>query len=163
MENMFKNAKQILKAVKKAEEVEARQISRKCDWKDQNDKAFHYSLSRVERRRRLIAHKTGGICPKCKERVINSRSWVVRKDKTVVCRTCHFGGIRVMKKEMVVIDGFRIASLRDAAGIKLYAFATKAGWSIAYQWKLENKTKRVSKETYEVIAETFQRFGIIFS
>ena len=149
---------------------------KRCDWADATDVAFYVQDMRSEERKRVLDELVPKrICPYCSNLKINSKSWVVSKDKKkAMCRGCFMR--KVPDRKLVAssrvdlqiftpqlryrVDGHKIMLARSRADVSAYEFASHAGWASSYQYKLEDGTVRtVSAESAETILEVLARFG----
>lgn len=157
--------------------LQSKEREAKCDWGDPTDVLFYLAeLRHTERNRVLDSLVPKRICPSCGAVKCLSKSWVVSKDKKrAICRSCYmrkvpckdldetskiphsiFGEAEIRYK----FDGTKFALARVYAEISAREFASFAGWSQSYQYKLESgKVASVNAETAETIMEVFARFG----
>ena len=177
----YSKDRQVLEAVEKAEAELVREMKRKCDWDEPNDRAIH--LSRERNRQRMIVIKRlapDSRCPTCLRIRRTSAEWVVlqREDgsKFISCRSCcttaksradaeeladRIGSIEMFPgaEVRVTVDGFQLARARSLCGLTFKAFADKAGWSASYQRKLEGPARTVSLETAQTCLQVIRETG----
>lgn len=180
MENIFKQAKEILDGQKTAERIHEKEIrSDAIDWDDPFGVSEYYAIKNFQKRKDTIdAMVPTHICPFCNKLVLSYRSWVISKDrKSICCRKCFHTGMVVTGRKIidargrkifgahiprVEFDGFQLICARELIGIKASAFAHMAGWSTSYQQKLENGTvKSVSLNVAEIILDTLEKFKCV--
>lgn len=182
----FQNEADILQGIKDAEDQLQRMITKECDWTDPEDRRGTRTDQRAAIRREELDHiAPERICPRCENRFLRSRSWVVVGTKShtekriAICRTCFF---RLQMSEKVHrlrdlmefneglfsepvsflrfgLNGARLVELRFAVGMGAAEFARRAGWSRSYQRKLEQSTISVSEETKEVVLQVLRESG----
>ena len=177
MDNEFKEARGILNAVKKAEQDKIRRDLVQCDWDNPFDVALYKRQTRVGARiavlKRLVPKR---ICPICGELKPDARAWVVNKKGTeVICRSCfhqsfpdnRVDGITLKRKVFGIpevrytIDGFALAAARQEANIGKRMFARDAGWTLAYQTKLEaGDVISVTGEVAYLILQIFNNYNL---
>ena len=177
MDNEFKEARGILEAVDKAEKDYIKQEMIRCDWDDPLDVALYKNQTRAGRRiavlKRLIPKRIGPSCGTLKP---DSRAWVMNKKGTeVICRSCFHqnfpdeavNNITIKRKIFGIpevrytIDGFALSAAREEARIGKRMFAREAGWTIAYQTKLEaGSVVSVTSEVAYLILQIFNNYNL---
>jgi len=163
-------------------EVELRAASKpkkisKVDWGDPVEVAFHLREMRHKERTTILDELVPRrICPSCERIRINSSSWVVNKEKTeAICKSCYRRRIPdkdldktskldcklfVEMKIRYRVSAIEISRARAKINISVNEFARQAGWSAAYQYKLEDgSVLTVTSEVAETILEVFLRLG----
>lgn len=179
MSEEFREARQRLDDLRSAEEELLRQITTECDWSNPEDIAAY----RAERRRhvretlleRLVPDRR---CPSCGQKRMRSRSWVVmRAEDFVVCRACFFRANSSVEREegkpkRGEVFGAKMTEIRYPLSGEEFRrrreaicgereFARRAGWSRAYQRRLESgRVKTVSEATKEVIETVFEEVEV---
>ena len=177
----YSKDKLVLEAVEKAEAELVREMKRKCDWDEPNDRAIHISQERNKQRMIVIRRLApDGRCPTCRRVRRKSAEWVIlkREDETrfISCRSCcttaksraeaeeladRLGAIEAFPSAevRVTVDGFQLARARSLCGLTYKAFAEKAGWSVSYQRKLEGPARTVSLETAQTCLQVLRETG----
>jgi len=63
------------------------------------------------------------------------------------------------------VDAFQLSTLRQKAHLTVAEFASLIGWSVRYQYKLEDvgKVHTISQKTFDELCQAFLRKGIIFN
>lgn len=140
----------------------------KINFKNQQERADYYKeKARSDREKKLPR-----VCPRCEKSFLDTRSWVIRADKLVVCRGCNYQinlrkGIRMEAAfdkafTSVHITRFTIngAALRDARrsiGVSMKGIADRCGWNLSYINELEcGDTLEISEEAYLKIVSAFE-------
>jgi len=145
----------------------------KVDWKSQEERN-NYEKNRV-REEREAKLPNPRICPKCEGTKPESNSWVVRKDRLVVCRACNHE-LNLLKKginrmeaanfdKMFIpfvcmkfkVDGRELRRARIALQVGMRGVAKLCKWSIQYQNGLEcGDVTEISEEAYNKILFAFE-------
>lgn len=168
---VFSESRDILAGAEKADAAHQRHTERKCDWDDPTDVALYRSELRGEDRQSLLdALVPDRYCPLCQQLFIESRQWVLSKNRTkAMCRSCyqtrlHGEGsysldIFSNPELRYTVDGKKLVESRQALGVSQRKFAEKAGWSHGYQHKLESGPIRtVSAAAADTVIEVLQYF-----
>lgn len=138
------------------------------DFKNQAEKNAYYA----EKARRERVKKLPQVCPRCEEPKLDTRSWVVREDGLVVCRTCNYQinllkGVRMeaafdkafiaVHTTRYVIDGAALRAARQSIGIAMRGMADKCGWGSTYQFELEcGDNLSISEKAYLKLIAAFE-------
>ena len=185
-DSVFRDAIDTLKGLEMASRQLARDIARKCDWDDPEDKRVFLQELRAKRREsalnRLVPTRICPVCGKCKT---DSRKWVLSTDEgTALCRSCWYIGriyANVEKKEICLVEdhlfpkeipyyevnGPLLKELRKKSGITQREFAESCGWSLPTQVKLEQApnvkgtVNKVSHEKAILILDLLRAEGVI--
>jgi DNA-directed RNA polymerase subunit RPC12/RpoP len=178
MENVFKDARDILDDVEKFERLKPKYKPEEYELKEIR-KQFYVT----KRMKRLcVLTKSTYKCMQCYKTIDELGKWVIKKYKgsdIAVCRTCSKrlndyklkGGNGKMKRiegvfktvviERVHIDGLTLATARMEAGFTREQFAERLQWSRAYQQKLENGlVKTITPQKRDLIIQVLKECGI---
>ena len=182
MANQFKDAARAAEGVEAAEAALVRELRRKCDWDDPEDRAFHQRQRRSgDRLRSLKALGFSGRCPYCKRGRVARRMVIITcegGEKIVACRSCAVDAKRTAEREELAdqvgslevfptaeirftVDGVALARARSFAGLSCRGFAQLAGWTASYQRKLEGPVRSVKREVAETILTVLVERGHI--
>lgn len=174
--NEFQNEKDTLKGLDIAKSVEKRSKEKICDWADEQDRRIMKADERFEQRsKELDIIVPTRICPSCQRRIYFDSSWVI-DGKLAWCRSCFHGqhkeksgdGVSgsIIKKVLIRVefDGWGIKVLRGRAGIGMYAFAMRCGWTKAYQYNIEKDImKTLSWGSITKIIQVFEDLGVVIT
>ena len=135
-----------------------------------------------EQRLSIIKKLTYGTlkCPRCRCVKTNPSSWIISKDKKkVLCRSCFrsYGWkTQLIKSRLSKIELFSqeirryklnslvICRIREQLNLNVEQFAEKIGWSIPYQYKLEDGTfSTISEKTMKEICQLFSHEGFVIN
>lgn len=173
--NEFKKAKEILEGNKKIEGIQEKLDEKVCDRSDKMDISVMRRDSIVEKRKKILDNIIPGrICPSCKRRIYLDSSWFVKeKERFAICRSCY--SVKNVKSDGEVVggfingapiirfpvDGWKIMKLREKVGVGIKAFASKVGWTKAYQYQIERGSCVIlSIESVERIISVFEEIGV---
>ena len=175
----FRKAKQTLIGHDKAQKAKEKEVAAEYTWNDAEDAALNRKLNRkanrIDELNRLVPKR---ICRVCDSVKIH---WVINRRHTMaICKSCwtklridkrmeedvkhqQDAGIMFVSKEMRYrIDGAAIFASRTMVNLRRSEFAKRAGWSAAWQQKIETgNVITVSKETAEVILQVLSEEGFI--
>jgi len=163
------------------DEIE-RIYEQKCDWQDPEDVAFYKHERRLNERIEVLSKiAPSRVCPGCGEFRASHRSWVISLDgKKALCRSCFSRavyksttGLQIASQAVVCrkeifpvrelrycIDPFYLCQIREELGISRKEFATRCGWHVSYQRKLESGIiKTVGLDNAEVLLQAIQELG----
>jgi len=135
-----------------------------------------------EQRLSIIKKLTYGTfkCPRCRCVKMNPSSWIVSKDKKkVLCRSCfrsygwktqvvksRLSKIKLFSQEIkrYKMNALGLCRLREQLNLTVEQFAEKIGWSIPYQYKLEDGTfSTISEKTMKEICQLFSHEGFVIN
>lgn len=138
------------------------------DFKDQQERADYYK----EKARSCREKKLPRVCPRCEKSFPDTRSWVIRVDRLVVCRRCNYElnlrkGIRMeaafdkaftaVHITRFIINGRALREARRSIGISLKGIADRCGWNLSYINELEcGDTRDIDEEAYLKIVAAFE-------
>lgn len=167
----FKEAKKQLSELEKAVRSAEREEAAEYELSSERDE-YMRDRRRKERLQKLDSIVPDRVCPSCRRVFPHTLSWVIT-DKSAKCRSCNAtqktGERAVLKKSEVLeeivskvyrrfeISGESLKTLREECEIPLRDFAETAGWSRAYQHKLEHGDQQISEDTLDTILQTFDR------
>lgn len=173
---MVNNSEDLLKtlaAIERAESDYLAELNRKCDWDDPNDVAQYRKEERMRVRNEILARVAPTRkCPVCQQLKLDSVGWVISANcRKAMCRSCYFRKwpevvvntpARLFAEERrFAVDGTAIKSLREKIGCSVREFCRRAGWSRAYQRKIEaGEIRTVGDDTASVMLTVFKELGV---
>ena len=175
----FEKARLVLEGLEKAKAHLERELGRKCDWDDPDDRNLYLRDERFKSRAAtldaLVPTRT---CPHCRVLKLASKSWVIDKArKRAVCRSCFWIAFGKLPNETVQdvnvcifsneetrydISGIALKTARTIADVSMAEFARRAGWSRPYQMRLERgEVKSVNQDVAKTILQVLREAGLV--
>ena len=139
------------------------------NFSDPHEKAVYYKeRARKEREKKFPGDR---VCPRCKDSFMNSRSWVIRADRLVVCRRCNYqlnfrkGSIMEdafdkaftpVHTTRYIVNGAALRDARKKLRVAMRAIADRCGWGISYVNELEcGDTLEISEDAFHKLLKAF--------
>ena len=178
-DNVFRDAKNTLAELERANREHQRLLNRRCDWDDPSDVAEYRKEERRDERREILDRLVPSrFCPECDDIKPGLRQWVIAADQSAaICRSCHqrrFGvkGVIVNLQIRLLGDRFvryeikpdMIRKARARTGLSIREFARQAGWSKSYQTKIEKLdggVQTLSVDSVRVLFTVLRENGVI--
>ncbi len=140
------------------------------NFKSQEEKNFYYKEK--ARQARIKKLPFDRVCPRCTYLFPNTRSWVIRVDRLVVCRRCNYEinlrkGIRMeaaldkaftaVHTTRYLINGAALREARKKLRVSMGGVAKLCGWHLSYINELEcGDTLEISDESFQKLMKAFE-------
>lgn len=141
------------------------------DFKNQEERNAYYREKDAQLRGQKLPKNR--ICVRCDELKLDTRSWVVREDRLVVCRSCNYE-LNLMKGRRMdlafekafiaeyytrfTVDGRALREARKSIRISMRGLAKECKWGVTYQNDLEcGDITSISEAAYNKVIAAFEK------
>lgn len=146
-------------------------IDDKVDFRLQEEKNAYYKEQ--ARKGRLQRLPRDMVCPRCEKPKLDTRSWVIRADGLVICRSCNYElnflkgrgmeskfdkSFTAIHCTRYTINGAALREARISIGISMRGLAKECKWGTTYQNELEcGDVLSISDMAYERLVAAFEK------